>query len=105
MVDRWVVLVGFIELTIACMINIFVLRLQFSQFRYKSFLQPLKRMLLLSVVFFILAALPLMFVYANTLWFHLANVWIIYVAIIANATAKVLISLMLLLIYRFKGND
>lgn len=104
MVNDWVFFVGLVELTGACLIDLYVLKLQISQLRTKSSMQPLKWMLISSVVFLIFAALPLMFVYANTLWFHYTNLWIIYIAILTNSTAKLIIGGVLVAIYRFKDN-
>lgn len=101
MPNRWVFELGFIELCIACLIYISVLRLQLRAFKIKTALQPLKILLLNSVIFLILVSLPLMFVYANILWFHSTAQWIVYTAVIANATGKVIVSCLLYLIYKF----
>lgn len=101
MLDRWVFYTAFYELVLACVIDVVVIRMQVRTFRYRSSLQPLKKLLLWSLIGLILASLPLMFVYADTLWFHLTGTWIVYIAVLTNASAKILIGVMLYLIYKY----
>ena len=98
----WVFLVAFILLVVAIVTDIAVLRLQIKTFHSKSKLQPLKRLLLTCVGFLIIGALPLTIVYANILWFHINNFWVVYTAILVNAMAKVVAGVVLYLIYHFR---
>lgn len=100
--DNWIFLTGFIELIIACLIYLVVLRLQLLELQNRSRLQRLKWLLVGSVVFLFFAAIPLMTVYADALWIHATGSWLLPFAVIGNATSKMLIGVMLYLIYKFK---
>jgi hypothetical protein len=102
MLDKWVFEVGLVELAIGCIICIFVLRQQLKTFAVKSELQPIKYLLFGTVILLILAHVPLMFVYADTLWWDFTSRWIVYMAILANSTSMILVSTFLYLIYRDK---
>lgn len=101
MLDK-IFLAGFVELAIACVLYLIVLRLQLNALKNQSNLQSLKRLLIVAVIFLILASIPLMFVYANALWFHKTAVWILPFAVLGNATSKVVEALILYRIYNFK---
>ena len=105
MLDNWVFIAGFTELLISCLVWLVVVRMQLNAFKTKSNVQPLKRLLLASVVLLILAHLPLMAVYANTVWFHYDSLWLVYFAVLANATSAILVALLLYAIYKFPSDE
>ncbi len=107
MLDNWVFIVAALLITIAEIQYAIVLRKQYRLFERKSVYQPLKRMLFAVVIFMIIGALPLLFVYLDIVWFHFQAVWIVYIAVLGNALAKVAAGLALNLVYNFraKGED
>lgn len=82
-----------------------VLRKQYRLFRRQDQVQHLKYLLFAAVILLILGALPLMFVYADIVWFHFNSVTIIYVAVICNAASKLITGIILNLIYNFRLKD
>lgn len=105
MVNKWIFLAGFIELSFAIIMYMYVIRLQLQQFKNRSSLQPLKKLLLSSVLILITASIPLMIVYADAIWFQYQARWLVPFAVIGNATAKVVVAFILILIYKFQSND
>lgn len=105
MVDQWVFLVAFLTLTLGSLIDVTVVLTQIRQLRKKTQLQPLKWMLLASVIFIILASSPLMFVYADILWLHIRGSWIVVMAVLGNAFAKLMFGVFMRIIYSksYKG--
>ncbi len=95
-----IILIGFGELVIAFLLGIYLLYLMVRPLNPKTTLQNIKWLLILSVVFLMLSTVPLLIVYANSLWFHMHELQIINVTIIMNATAIIVTKLMLILIYR-----
>jgi hypothetical protein len=105
MLNNWVFEIGFVLLMISCLIWLFVVRMQLNTFKTKSHLQPLKRLLLVSVILLILAHIPLMIVYANTVWFHDNAIWLVYFAVLANAISAALMAVVLYAVYKFPGDE
>lgn len=102
MLEKVVFSIALSELSISCLIAAVVLKQQLNALRDKTDLQRLKWLLIASVVFLVIAIIPLMFVYANAIWFNIQGAWIVNVAVLTNATSKVVAFLMLYFIYRFK---
>ena len=100
MVNRLTVELGFWILLVAVIGFVQVLFMQGRAFRTKSALQPIKRLLFGSVLALVVAAVSLMVVYANTLWFHKNQSVIITISIIGNAISKVISAWLLFLIYK-----
>lgn len=95
--------ISLIGLTIACFINLSILRIQSRQLKDKSSLQPIKYLLMASVFGYVVATLPLIFVYADILWFHISYNWIVSAAVLGNAFGKDLGSSAFYLIYKYRG--
>lgn len=102
MLNNWVFIVAFIEMGFACFMYAWVLLRQRETFKTTGALRPLKRLLFTAVCFLMLGALPLMYVYANIVWFHNPHLWIVYFAVLSNASSKVAEALLLIAIYRFR---
>jgi len=96
--------IGFIEMAIALLLGVYLLWLMIGQLRPKTLLQPLKRLLIASVLLLMLSSVPLMVTYANTLWFHKHALTVINVTIISNATALIITKLVLIAIYRYRSD-
>lgn len=105
MLANWVFVLAAALIGIAEIQYALVLRKQIRLFKEKNTLQPLKYMLFGAVLLIMVGAAPLGFVYLNVVWFHLNAAWIVYVAVLANAFAKVVIGFILNMIYRFKGGE
>ncbi len=102
MSENVIILIAFIEIIVANLLGVYIIWQQIQQLKYKSSLQTVKWLLLASVVFLILSTLPLGVVYANSLWFHREGLLIINIAILGNATAVLLVKVLLLLMYRYR---
>jgi len=102
MLDSWVFIIALVEMLVACILYLFVLKQQFSTFKNNSRLQPLRRLLFGTVLFLLIGALPLMYVYANIVWFHNDSLWIVYMAVISNATSKLIGATLIYMIYKFR---
>jgi dolichyl-phosphate-mannose--protein O-mannosyl transferase len=94
--------IALVGLTVACVINIAILVIQTQQLRDKTILQPMKYLLMASVFGYIVATIPLMFVYADILWLHSGYNWVVPVAVLGNAFGKDIGSGMFYLIYRMR---
>lgn len=105
MLDRWVFVVGALLIVIAELQLAWVLRQQYKLFKSKTILQPLKRLLFAAVLFIMLGALPLLFVYLNIVWFHFDALWIVYVSVLSNAVTKVVTASIINLVYRFRTDE
>lgn len=105
MLDKWVFILASILITIAEIQYISVLLKQYKLFKTRSMYQPLKRLLFAVVVLMIVGAFPLLFVYLNIVWFHYDALWIVYVAVLGNAGAKVAAGVALNLVYNFRSKD
>lgn len=105
MLDNWVFQIAALLIVVAEIQYAIVLWKQYKLFQQKSAYQPLKRMLFAVVIFMIIGALPLLFVYLNIVWFHFQASWIVYAAVLGNAGAKVASGLALNLIYNFRASD
>lgn len=105
MVNDKVFLVGFIELGLALILYLYVIKLQLNTFKNQTVLQPLKRLLLASVILLVVASIPLEIVYADAVWFRYQAGWLVPFAVIGNATAKLIVAFVLILIYKFRSKD
>lgn len=105
MVDKWVFFVAFFELLASSLILAYVAKLQIDAFKTNSSMQPLKKILLSLVVVLIVAHIPLMVVYANTLWGTFHSIWIVYVAVLANSTSTIVGAYLLYTVYKFQSKD
>lgn len=100
MLNNWAFFIAFLLLVGACSLDVYIFTIQLKEFRHVDKYQPLKRMLAAAILFVLFASLPLALVYANILWFHFSQLWIVYVAVIGNAIAKLLFGLAYLVIYK-----
>lgn len=103
MLSSWIFVVGFWLLAIAIVLDVVVLKMQLQEIKRNHLLQPLKKLLLGSVIFIALASIPLAFVYADAIWFHFTGAWLVYLAVIGNAAAKVVVGILLIFIYKYRG--
>lgn len=78
------------------------LRLQIKEFKKVTPLQPLKYMLLFTVILLMIGAAPLMFVYLDIVWFHYDSVLIVYVSVLMNAMSKTMTGILINAIYYFR---
>ena len=105
MLNNWVFLVAAVLIVIAEIQYIMVLRKQYRLFRERSTLQPLKRLLFTAVLLLMFGAAPLLFVYIDIVWLHYSAQWIVYMAVLANAFAKVITGFILNKVYDFRSQD
>lgn len=101
MASNWYFLVGFTILCLALTVDAYILRLQVLTLRKKSKYQPVKKLLIAAIATIMIASMPLAFVYADILWFHLSYLWIVVLAVIGNSIAKLLFAIIYLMIYRY----
>lgn len=105
MPSKDIFLIAAILLAISIISNVLTMRIQLRQFRTKSSVQPLKYLLLGTLISITLGATPLLFVYLDIVWFQVSYRWIVSAAVLINALAKVSASLMLFLIYSYGIQD
>lgn len=105
MLNNWIFKLAILEMAFAITLYLIVFKKQLVTLKTKGALTPYKRMLIGSVAFMIIGTLPLMFVYINIVWFHWNANWIIYMAVVSNATTKIIIGVLLNMIYNFKVQE
>lgn len=107
MVGHWVLFVGFLELMLSMFTFAGLFVRQAVSVKNHSVFWPLKWLLLATFFVLIIASLPLAFVYADVLWFGGNNHWIIPVAILSNASSKLILAMLLVAVYKFNlpGNE
>ncbi len=84
---------------------LYVARLQFKEFKYQSSLQPLKRILFHFVILIIISNLPIMYLHYVRIIGQTASPGITAFATASNALATLVVAILLLMVYKFKGND
>lgn len=105
MLDNWVFVLAAILIGVAEAQFVFVLFQQRKAFKNRTSLQPLKWLLFGAVLLLMIGAAPLMFVYLNIVYFHFKATWIVYLAVLMNAFAKIVSATLLNLVYRFRSDD
>jgi hypothetical protein len=83
---------------------IFVGRLQIREFQFKSPLQPLKRLLLASVVTLTISNFPIMYLHYLRIYGLPQPTSVVALATVANAAGMLLVATFLYMIYIFRGN-
>jgi hypothetical protein len=83
----------------------FVARMQFQQFKFKTSLQPLKRLLFALVIAIGLSNLPILYLHVQRVLSVPADDTITSFATVTNALGQLILAVLLVLVYRFKSGD
>lgn len=83
----------------------YVTSIQVKQFQYKTRLQPLKRLLLGLVVAISVSNIPIMYLHWQRFTKPDVNDPVTSFATFTNAASMVVVAVLLVLIYRFKGYE
>lgn len=84
---------------------VYVARLQFTEFRYKSDLQPLKRLLFYCVLALIITNIPILVLNYIRIIGESASAGVTSLATVTNATGVLIFAVLLYLVYKYRGNS
>lgn len=96
-------LVALIIRALAIVVLLYVMNVQIAQFRYKSRLQPLKWLLLGTLIGLIASNIPIIYLHWLRIFGKVASEGVTSFATVTNAAATLLVAVLLLLVYRFRG--
>ncbi len=84
---------------------LYIARLQFNEFKTKTTLQPLKRLLFWFVNAIILSNIPILYLNFIRITNHIGSHMVTDIATVTNALGVLLSGCLLLAVYKYKGND
>lgn len=96
-------LVALLIRVLAIAVLVYVMTIQIGQFRYKSSLQPLKWLLLSTLITLIALNLPIAYLHWLRIFNLNASASVTSFATVANAAGTLLVALLLLFVYRYRG--
>jgi hypothetical protein len=97
--------VAFIVRLTALVLLIYIARLQFNEFQFKTTLQPLKRLLFYFVIAIVVSNFPILYLNGIRILGQTGSPTVTDFATVSNALGMLLAAGLLLAVYRYKGND
>jgi hypothetical protein len=97
--------VALIVRVVAIGVLLYIVQIQIKQFQFKSHLQPLKRLLLSALIVLILSNVPILFLHVERIENVTTSAAATSFATVSNALGMLVVAVLLLLVYRFKGVD